>query len=132
LNGVFSWLRRKVKVNNVERTRVRVSNVANIRVTMVNPWHAVGVSCGKTACRASMAERHVRYLSQEAPPLPLAGCTHPKECLCKYKHFNDRRAGPRRTTDSELYKNALSPHVLPKLTIQERRTSRGRRANDAG
>ena len=126
MSGVFSWFRRKIKVNQIERAEVR--HTANIRV--VNPWHAVAVSSGKPCCRASVVARNVRYLSTEAPPLPLAGCTQPQGCLCKYRHFNDRRAGPRRTTDSELFKNALSRHVVAKLTIEERRMTKGRRATD--
>jgi hypothetical protein len=128
LVGVFSWFRRKVKVNHIERVNARVAT--NIRVT--NKWHAVAVSCGPSCCRASVAARHSRYLSTEAPPLPLAGCTQPKRCTCKYKHYSDRRIGPRRRADSELYKNALSPHVVRRLTFEDRRTSRGRRANDRG
>jgi hypothetical protein len=126
LGGVFSWFRRKNQVSQVERVQARV--VTNIHLT--NPWHAVGVGGGPSCCRASYLARNVRYLSTEAPPLPLAGCTQPKSCTCKYKHFSDRRAGPRRTTDSDLYKNALSPHVIPRLTFRDRRGSKGRRADD--
>lgn len=127
LGGMFSWLRRKVKTKRIERvanTRV----VTNIRVT--NPWHAVAVSSSAACCRASVAARHTRYLSTEAPPLPLAGCTQAGSCTCKYKHYSDRRIGPRRTTDRDLYKNALSPHIIPRLTFTDRRSSRGRRADD--
>jgi hypothetical protein len=126
LGGLFSWFRRRAKVTRIERATTRA--VTNIRVT--NPWHAVAVSSPQACCRASVAARHTRYLSTEAPPLPLAGCTQPKSCVCKYKHYSDRRAGPRRTTDSDLYKNALSRHVIRSLTFQDRRTSRGRRATD--
>jgi hypothetical protein len=124
--GMFSWFRRKIAVNQIPRAQARSST--NIRVT--NPWHAVAVATGKPCCRASVAARNVRYLSREAPPLPLAGCTQPQTCLCKYKHYGDRRAGPRRSTDSDLYRNALSRHVIAKLTIEDRRTTKGRRATD--
>ena len=126
VSGLFSWFRRKIKVNRIQRTEVR--NTAHIRVT--NPWHAVAVSTGKPCCRASAAARGTRYLSKDAPPLPLTGCTQPESCLCRYKHYSDRRAGPRRSTDGDLYKNALSRHVVAKLTIEDRRTTRGRRAAD--
>jgi hypothetical protein len=129
LGEVFSWFRRKVKVDRIERVNARVAT--NIRVT--NKWHAVAVSAGNSGgscCRASVLARNTRYLSPEAPPLPLAGCTQPESCHCKYRHFSDRRAGPRRTTDSELYKNALSPHVVRRLTFEDRRHSKGRRASD--
>jgi hypothetical protein len=127
LGGVFSWFRRKVKTNKIERV-ANTGVVTNIRVT--NPWHAVAVSSSASCCRASVLARHTRYLSTEAPPLPLAGCTQPAGCTCRYKHYSDRRVGPRRTTDSDLYKNALSPHIIPRLTFVDRRGTRGRRAND--
>lgn len=127
LAEVLSWFRRKAKVSQIERSNARVAT--NIHVS--NPWHAVAISSGQLCCRASVQARNVRYLSSEAPPLPLAGCTQSNSCTCKYKHFGDRRAGPRRTTDSDLYKNALSAHRIPKLTFTDRRTSGGRRADDA-
>jgi hypothetical protein len=36
-----------------------------------------------------------RFLSGEAPPLPLPNCTAPR-CLCCYAHYEDRREGDRR------------------------------------
>ena len=77
LGGVFSWFRRKVKTNKIERV-ANTGVVTNIRVT--NPWHAVAVSSSASCCRASVLARHTRYLSTEAPPLPLAGCTQPAGC----------------------------------------------------
>jgi len=129
--GIFAWFRRRLKVTEIERASgMRVSHSTDIRGT--NPWHAVGVtSHGKPCCQASLAARKVRFLSQEAPPLPLSGCTQPKNCFCKYKHFPDRRVGPRRVTDSDLFKNALSRPILARLTHADRRRSGGRRATDA-
>jgi hypothetical protein len=43
-----------------------------------------------------------RFLSDEAPSLPLAGCKTPQSCRCVYVHFNDRRTEVRRDTDSGL------------------------------
>jgi hypothetical protein len=129
--SVFYWFRRKVRVSRIERVEragIRAGTHTSIKVT--NPWHAVGVSAGKPCCRASLVLKNVRYLSQEAPPLPLVGCTRPSACLCKYKHYSDRRTGARRATDRDLYKNALSRHVVAAWSTQERRVSRGRRATD--
>ena len=129
--SVFSWFRRRIragKIERVERAGIRAGTLTSIRMT--NPWHAVAVSAGKPCCRASIVQQNVRYLSKEAPPLPLVGCTQPKTCLCKYRHFSDRRSGPRRATDGDLYKNALSRHVLAAWSERERRESRGRRATD--
>jgi hypothetical protein len=127
--GIFSWLRRRRTVTKIERASgTRMTYSTNISAT--NPWHAVVVTTGKSCCQASIGARHTRFLSKEAPPLPLAGCTQPKHCLCKYKHFTDRRAGPRRFTDSERFKNALSQPSSVRLTIDDRRGTAGRRATD--
>jgi hypothetical protein len=129
LEGILSWFRRRRKVTKIERaTGTRVGNSTNIRMT--NPWHAVVVSSGMSCCHASIVARNTRFLSREAPALPLIGCTQPKSCTCKYKHYPDRRAGPRRATDSELYRNALSRPVKARLTFDDRRRSAGRRATD--
>jgi len=129
IRGMFSWFRRRITVTKIERA-AGTRSASSEQIQVINPWHAVAVSTGKPCCRASIAKRNTRFLSREAPPLPLAGCTQPKNCTCKYKHFSDRRGGPRRTTDSDLYKNALSRHVVATLRIQERRNSKGRRATD--
>lgn len=65
--------------------------------------------------------RNTRYLSRDAPRLPLPGCPTPDECPCTFKHFEDRRNGPRRNSDLGT--------VSDKPVIDKRR-SRGRRARD--
>jgi hypothetical protein len=50
--------------------------------------------------------------------------------VCKYKHFSDRRTGPRRATESDLFQNALSRHATAIWSSNERRALRGRRATD--
>lgn len=55
-----------------------------------------------------------------APRLPLSGCDA-GVCTCKYRHFEDRRAGDRRAAEA-----------MPKgkrLTVN-RRAKQGRRADD--
>ena len=61
----------------------------------VNPWHAVAIAPGPRACAAAGKLRDVRFLSREAPPLPLKACDS-AQCTCRYEHFDDRRKGPRR------------------------------------
>jgi hypothetical protein len=39
-----------------------------------------------------------RFLSREAPALPLKNCVN-DECTCHYAHHDDRRIGPRRARD---------------------------------
>jgi hypothetical protein len=39
-----------------------------------------------------------RFLSREAPQLPLKDCAS-ASCTCRYQHHEDRRRGPRRARD---------------------------------
>src|ERR1700687_1304351 len=59
-------------------------------------WHAVSVVGGPAACPATQGLRHKRFLSDEAPPLPLPECSAPWRCKCIYRHHSDRRATLRR------------------------------------
>jgi hypothetical protein len=87
------------------------------------PWHAVSVVSGVERCTAASALRQKRFLSIEAPRLPLADCTMPAACQCRYQHHPDRRVGMRRETD----RGGLPyPWQGPEL----RRNPLGRRASD--
>ncbi len=100
------------------------SQSASIRIS--NPWHAVSVQCGSQGCLAAKQTTGVRYLSAQAPRLPLADCAHPAACRCVYRHHDDRRAGPRRSMESgsSLRSASLYPG-------EERRARGGRRRTDA-
>jgi hypothetical protein len=63
------------------------------------PWHAVSVVGGSGACRAAKALSNQRFLSAEAPALPLPACSSRSTCKCVYRHHSDRRAILRRETD---------------------------------
>jgi len=86
-----------------------------------NPWHAVAIIPCAHACPTAKGASNVRYLSREAPTLPLAGCTA-RKCTCRYRHFQDRRSSPRR--DSDL--------IGPRMGWpgRERRVASGRRGTD--
>jgi hypothetical protein len=127
IKSVFSWFTRRRRVNEIQRQGSRSGAIEHVRVT--NPWHAVAISTGVSCCQASVFLRQTRFLSSQAPPLPLQGCSQPRSCVCKYRHFSDRRSGPRRAMESELFRNALSRHAVAAFA-QERRASRGRRATD--
>jgi hypothetical protein len=85
-------------------------------------WHAVSIVIGAGACPAAIALGKRRFLSKEAPRLPLADCTSPAACKCSYRHHKDRRSTPRRWSDqggSSRYRSE-----------GERRSQRGRREDD--
>jgi hypothetical protein len=85
-------------------------------------WHAVDIAVGPSACAAAQAINKQRFLSKEAPRLPLAECTRPASCRCAYKHHKDRRDEPRRWS-GQGGRMGLLPQG-------ERRAKRGRRADD--
>jgi hypothetical protein len=88
---------------------------------ITNPWHAVGVAPCLGACTTAQKAANVRYLSSEAPVLPLAGCSN-KKCSCRYRHFQDRRGSPRRDSD------IIGPRMG--WPGRERRVAQGRRSTD--
>jgi hypothetical protein len=84
-------------------------------------WHAVSVKPGQRACAAATSGRELRWLSREAPMLPLPGCTQPDSCHCTYSHHDDRRSGSRRANEMDAF-------VRPVKVVNERRRGRNRRS----
>ncbi len=84
-------------------------------------WHAVSVKPGPHACPAAVSGRNRRWLSRQAPLLPLPGCTQPDACRCTYQHHDDRRSGSRRVEE-------LDPFRRPVAVSAERRQRKDRRA----
>ena len=82
-------------------------------------WHAVAIVGTAQACAAAKACKDSRYLSVDAPRLPLAGCDA-SICDCTYRHFPDRRQEARRDPDAPP----------PASSPTERRLARGRRSTD--
>jgi hypothetical protein len=85
-------------------------------------YHCVSIHAGPQGCAAVKALQHTRILSAEAPHLPLPTCETPATCRCTYRHHDDRRKGPRRSSE----RNGPSD----RWTAPERRRSIGRRATD--
>jgi hypothetical protein len=69
-----------------------------------NLFHGVAVETprGDRMCRAAASIVGQRYLSEEAPALPLPDCDTPRDCRCVYQHFTDRRTDTRRESDIGL------------------------------
>lgn len=88
-------------------------------------WHAVSVVAQSGACPAAEGLRDRRFLSDEAPALPLPECSSPWLCKCIYRHYSDRRTILRRETDRGRF---------PRPRFGEERRGRlqahGRRAGD--
>jgi hypothetical protein len=86
-----------------------------------DPHHAVSIIPGEHACGSAYRFTGHRFLSRQAPKLPLPTCDA-FHCTCRFKHHKDRRAGPRRRHDIGL----MSGHYPG----NERRRAGGRRATD--
>lgn len=86
-----------------------------------SPFHGVEIQCTADACDAAKRSLGTRYLSHEAPLLPLKECSRGHRCRCRYRHFSDRRQAPRRHADGNLPSCANEDH-------QERRRGQDRRA----
>ena len=84
---------------------------------------AVSIRHTGSCCKAVKDVETQRFLSAEAPNLPLADCSTPNLCQCKYLHHTDRREDPRRDTEVGLPGRGL--------TGFNRRFLSGRRPSDA-
>ena len=86
-------------------------------------FHAVEIIVGDDCCELVRRYTGKRYLSAEAPAVPLQGCDA-AECMCRYIHHADRRKQQRRTSDLAV--------TVDEYGGAERRSGgkRGRRASD--
>ena len=84
-------------------------------------WKAVAILPGESACAAARELRSKRFLSRNAPRLPLPDCTKQDHCECKYRHLPDRRGDYRRIGDDGV----LRPE---KSAVKEQRRPGERRA----
>ena len=86
-----------------------------------HPYHAVSILPGLDACAAVHRFTRQRFLSSQAPKLPLPSCDA-ERCTCRFKHHKDRRAGPRRRSEVGI----MQAH----WNGPERRRTGGRRSTD--
>jgi hypothetical protein len=88
----------------------------------LRPFQAISVYRGLICCQTVRKFSEHRFLTRDAPPLPLAGCSMPKTCQCKYIKHKDRRAEGRRMMDFGLAARLFDG--------RERRKRGGRRSQD--
>ncbi len=81
------WSSQEKKKNKLKSSNKKLK-------TKVSPYHCVEISMHYDACDAAMNLHGKRFLSSEAPDLPLPECD--QTCACKFKHHNDRRQDERR------------------------------------
>jgi len=83
----------------------------------------VSIKSTSSGCEAARSLKGMRFLSHEAPRLPLVNCSRPEVCQCVYEKFEDRREGPRRDIEETGRRTYRDPG-------QERRAMQGRRTTD--
>jgi hypothetical protein len=90
-----------------------------------HPWHAVEIVAPKAACAAAQALKGQRFLSADAPLLPLHDCPLTGSCHCVYRKHSDRR-------DSSAVRRSEDDTGIRRMTPapQERRSRGGRRKDD--
>ena len=86
-------------------------------------WHAVSIVSNAACCPAAMGLVGTRFLSSEAPRLPLKHCSMSAVCRCSYHHHDDRRSLSRRSQD--LWSPGSGGYGG-----EDRRRERGRRVTD--
>jgi hypothetical protein len=93
------------------------------RVRIVNVFHAVSIKAGPRCCQAARGMSGIRYLSKEAPRLPLPQCDL-ATCECRYVHHDDRRSEPRRSADGAAGRGGM-PFAGPdrRKSRQDRRAT---------
>ncbi len=104
----------------------RFDTGSNVHITITNPYHAVSIIASSGACELARRASGRRFLSSEAPRLPLRGCPLEGACRCSYRHHDDRRRKMRRAAERLT---ALPASRTP-WSGDERRRSRGRRTTD--
>jgi hypothetical protein len=111
------WHRKRVKATLQMSGRPMQAH----RVT--NPYHAVSIKAGPNCLETKARYGGRRFLSREAPPIPLPTCSG-VACSCRYVHHDDRRAGVDRR-----HRDVWEP-ASPLAMGGDRRKNPGRRVTD--
>ena len=106
------------------RSGVGTSSNSARPASIPKKWHAISIEAKPLSCVAAQDLRRKRFLSSEAPVLPLEGCAKRATCPCTYRHHDDRRSKATRRDAGSGISASASKHGA------ERRSSRGRRSDD--
>lgn len=75
--------------------RKKLQQAPVVRERTPKSYHAVEVRPGRRPCKAVQDLGNVRFLSDQAPSLPVPGCMA-ATCTCSFIHHDDRRQEDRR------------------------------------
>ncbi len=95
-----------------------------VRFGASTPFHAVKIVPSASCCGEARALGEQSFLSDEAPALPLPGCSA-QSCGCRYVHSTDRRDGSR-----DRRQPTMAEDLAEVWSLRERRLSSGRRQGD--
>ncbi|MFK7976611.1 MAG: hypothetical protein AB8C02_10765 [Halioglobus sp.] len=89
------------------------------------PFYAVSIHAEPQCCVEVSAIEAQRFLSDDAPGLPLPLCDQ-AVCRCTYQHHGDRRSGAR----DRRYSEQLATDTARFWSLKNRRNRPGRRSGD--
>ena len=101
----------------------RARSEADEHSDSTSPYHCVAIEPREGACRTALTLKGQRFLSDEAPLLPLASCDVAR-CRCTFVHHKDRRRSDRRNPYT------AQSHTFVVQGGVDRRGRRGRRNTD--
>lgn len=104
-----------------KRSKAKSSkNQASKAIKRKQDFRAVSIQICPQACAAAKKIRDKRFLSHQAPMLPLNDC-NVKDCKCKFVHHNDRRSHDDRRFTSIIMQNVFSEKEKRENTKSDRR-----------
>jgi hypothetical protein len=104
------------------RAKRRQVDATTTTVTQTQPpYHCVEIRSRNDPCEAAKNLAGTRYLSDEAPRLPVPGCSA-QECACRYVHHDDRRHELRRNPYG-LWATITSAETGERRSRKDRRVS---------
>jgi hypothetical protein len=108
LAGVVHWWSRRRQASHVPSRTVRAAE----------RFASVEIRRGSSACEAARALDGQRFLANQSPALPLAGCSKAR-CDCRFAKLSDRRTDDRRWGHDGL--NAALFNTAQRRKLADRR-----------
>jgi len=83
-------------------------------------YAAVTATSTGRCCEAARATQATPILLSTQPELPLPNCSMPDACVCRFRHWPDRRIGERRLPD-DLNATVIQPGLAKERSRGDRR-----------
>jgi hypothetical protein len=120
--GYFFWGTIKTSQKSAPSIKkVNIPNKATKTKSATSSFKCVVIKTGLMPCKAVNIYKSKRLLMNEAPMLPVSGCSNSKECECKFVRYEDRRRGDRRTIMKAAASQILSEHENKRVKRDRRK-----------